>query len=120
MLFQNIIEKVKEQSGLQELRQANPEKKIVFCTGCYDIIQSGHAVFFNQCKEFGDILVVGVGRDEIITRLKGTGRPVNGENNRIHCNDTNNVLKAMKEKFSDCFELQFNFHFENIKELNRI
>jgi galactokinase/mevalonate kinase-like predicted kinase/glycerol-3-phosphate cytidylyltransferase-like family protein len=47
-------------------------------------MQSGHAVFFSQCKQFGDLLVVGVGRDEIISRLKGPGRPVNPENNRLY------------------------------------
>ncbi|MFC2113608.1 adenylyltransferase/cytidyltransferase family protein [Bacteroidota bacterium] len=52
--------------------------------GCYDILQSGHAVFFNQCRELGDILVVGVGRDHIVTQLKGPGRPVNPENNRVY------------------------------------
>ena len=67
LLFQNIIKKVIDEAGLQDLRRANPDKKIVFCSGCYDILQSGHAVFFSQCKEYGDLLVVGVGRDKIIT-----------------------------------------------------
>jgi len=58
-------------------------KKIVFCTGSYDILHSSHAVFFDQCKEFGDILIVGIGRDSIIKKLKGENRPINPENNRI-------------------------------------
>jgi cytidyltransferase-like protein len=84
LLFQSIIKKVIDEAGLQDLRRANRDKKIVFCSGCYDILQSGHAVFFSQCKEYGDLLVVGVGRDKIITSLKGSGRPVNSENNRVH------------------------------------
>lgn len=83
-MIENIRSKVLEKGQLQEIRQKNGEKKIVFCTGCYDILQSGHAVFFNQCKEFGDILVVGVGRDSVISQLKGPGRPVNPENNRVY------------------------------------
>lgn len=83
-MFDNIRAKVLTESQLEQFRQENSRKKIVFCTGCYDILQSGHAVFFNQCKSFGDILVVGVGRDEVITKLKGPGRPVNPENNRIY------------------------------------
>ena len=58
------------------------QKTIVFCSGCYDILQPGHVIFFNQCKEFADILIVGIGRDSTIKRLKGEGRPVNPENNR--------------------------------------
>ncbi len=84
MLFKSIADKVLPQKQLRGLRNKYPEKKIVFCTGCFDILQSGHAVFFNQCRQKGDILVVGVGRDQVITKLKGPGRPVNPENNRVY------------------------------------
>ena len=84
MLFKSIAEKVLSSKDLAGIRKKNSDKKIVFCTGCYDILQSGHAVFFNQCRDLGDILVVGVGRDHIVTRLKGPGRPVNPENNRVY------------------------------------
>jgi rfaE bifunctional protein nucleotidyltransferase chain/domain len=83
-MFERIKSKVLEDKSLNEVRKKHPGKKIVFCTGCYDILQSGHAVFFNQCREFGDILVVGVGRDSVIRELKGQGRPVNPENNRVY------------------------------------
>jgi cytidyltransferase-like protein len=83
-MFESIRDKVLKEYHLQDLRESHKSKKIVFCTGCYDILQSGHAVFFNQCKDFGDILVVGVGRDEVIAKLKGPGRPVNPENNRVY------------------------------------
>ena len=83
-MFENIRDKVIAADGLADLRITFKNRKIVFCTGCYDIMQSGHAVFFNQCRQFGDVLVVGVGRDEIITQLKGPGRPVNPENNRLY------------------------------------
>ena len=83
-MFESIRAKVITADQLPELRLRNKDKKIIFCSGCYDILQSGHAVYFNQCKQFGDILVVGVGRDEIISQLKGPGRPVNPENNRLY------------------------------------
>ena len=62
-MFENIRAKILKQDDLAALRQKNTDKTIVFATGCYDILQSGHAVFFNQCRSFGDILVVGVGKD---------------------------------------------------------
>jgi len=83
-MFDNIRAKVLSIDQLTSIRSENSGKKIVFCSGCYDILQSGHAVFFNQCRQFGDILVVGVGRDEVISKLKGPGRPVNPENNRLY------------------------------------
>ncbi len=69
---------------LPAIRKKHFGKKIVFCSGCYDILQPGHAVFFDQCRQFGDILVVGVGRDSVITLLKGPGRPINPETNRLY------------------------------------
>ncbi len=83
-MFNNIKAKVLTLEQLPTIRKKFENQKIVFCSGCYDILQSGHAVFFSQCKQFGDILIVGVGRDEVIARLKGPGRPVNPENNRLY------------------------------------
>ena len=83
-MFENIRDKIIQAEQLSRIREKNRSRKIVYCTGCYDILQSGHAVFFNQCKQFGDILVVGVGRDEVISKLKGPDRPVNPENNRLY------------------------------------
>jgi cytidyltransferase-like protein len=83
-MLDSIREKVVTEDQLTEIRSGNKNKKIVFCSGCYDILQSGHAVFFNQCKQFGEILIVGVGRDIVISELKGPGRPINPENNRLY------------------------------------
>ena len=52
-------------------------KIIVFCSGCYDILHSGHIIFFEQCRKNGDVLVVAVGRDGPIKKQKGLNRPVN-------------------------------------------
>jgi cytidyltransferase-like protein len=83
-MIDRIKAKILTKNKLSEVRKNHPGKKIAFCTGCFDILQSGHAIFFNQCKELADILVVGVGSDSVITRLKGPGRPVNPENNRVY------------------------------------
>jgi len=55
---------------------------IGICTGCFDILHSGHAVFFEQCKDLCDTLVVVVGRSENISKLK-PGRPINPDSNRM-------------------------------------
>jgi D-glycero-alpha-D-manno-heptose-7-phosphate kinase len=83
-MFELVKSKVLTEENLRNVKSNNPGKKIAFCTGCYDILQSGHAVFFSQCKELADILVVGIGRDSVISKLKGPGRPVNPENNRLY------------------------------------
>ncbi|WPP52812.1 adenylyltransferase/cytidyltransferase family protein [Catalinimonas niigatensis] len=83
-MFDTIKAKVARVEDLTGIRKVHADKRIVFCTGCYDILQSGHAVFFNQCKSYGDVLVVGVGRDTTLAQLKGPGRPINPENNRVY------------------------------------
>ena len=44
-------------------------KVLVF--GTFDGLHPGHLSFLRQAKEHGDFLVVAVGRDEIIQKLKG-------------------------------------------------
>jgi cytidyltransferase-like protein len=83
-MFERVKSKVITEDKLSDIRKLYANQKIVLCSGCYDILQSGHAVFFSQCLEFGNILVVGIGRDSVISQLKGPGRPVNPENNRLY------------------------------------
>lgn len=75
--------KVADLKDLEGIRHRHEGKRIGICTGCFDILQSGHAVFFGQCKEHCDILVVVVGRACVVSKLK-PGRPINPDNNRVY------------------------------------
>jgi len=55
------------------------EERIVFVTGCFDIMHFGHVIFLNYAKKQGDVLVVGVGSDKTIKKLKGPSRPILNE-----------------------------------------
>jgi cytidyltransferase-like protein len=90
-MLESIKAKLLSDSDLDQFRINHSAKKIVFCSGCFDILQSGHAVFFNQCRQQGDILVVGIGRDITVQKLKGPDRPVNPEINRLY------LVAAMQE-----------------------
>jgi len=50
-------------------------KRIVLTNGCFDLLHVGHARLLTACREYGDLLVVGVNGDESVTLLKGPGRP---------------------------------------------
>ena len=65
-------------SGLRERG-----KKIVFTNGCFDIMHAGHALSLEEAKSAGDCLVVAVNSDSSVKRLKGPGRPVTGEADRM-------------------------------------
>ena len=59
--------------------------RLVTTNGCFDIIHSGHIRYLCEAAGLGDLLVVGVNADEVVTRLKGPGRPVRKEDDRVLC-----------------------------------
>ncbi len=58
-------------------------RTVVTTNGCYDIIHSGHVRYLCDAAELGDILVVGVNADLTVTKLKGPGRPIRNEGDRL-------------------------------------
>jgi D-beta-D-heptose 7-phosphate kinase/D-beta-D-heptose 1-phosphate adenosyltransferase len=56
--------------------------RIVFTNGCFDILHVGHITLLEQCREFGDKVIIGLNSDNSIKGLKGPSRPVVGENER--------------------------------------
>ncbi len=83
-MFDNIRKKVRQSDTLQELRQIHPDKKAGFLHRLLRHFTVRTRCIFNQCKTFGDVLIVGVGRDSTLQTLKGPGRPVNPEMNRVY------------------------------------
>jgi len=58
-------------------------KRVVFTNGVFDILHAGHVQFLRQAKALGDVLVVGLNSDRSTQRLKGVGRPINNERDRM-------------------------------------
>ncbi|MFH1115262.1 MAG: D-glycero-beta-D-manno-heptose 1-phosphate adenylyltransferase [Pseudomonadota bacterium] len=56
---------------------------IVFTNGCFDLFHVGHLKILRQAKALGDVLVVGVNSDASTARIKGPGRPVVKESERV-------------------------------------
>jgi len=56
--------------------------KVGFTNGCFDLLHPGHVSLMRQARAACDRLVVGLNSDDSVRRLKGTGRPVNGETAR--------------------------------------
>ncbi len=58
-------------------------KTVVFTNGCFDILHAGHISFLRQAAGQGDLLIVAVNSDASIGRIKGKGRPVNRQADRL-------------------------------------
>ena len=48
--------------------------KLLTC-GCFDLLHYGHIKFFKRASRFGDV-VVALGDDDLLKRLKGEDRPI--------------------------------------------
>jgi len=57
-------------------------RRLVLTNGVFDVLHRGHVTYLNQAKAMGDVLVVALNSDASVRRLKGTSRPVNGEDDR--------------------------------------
>lgn len=57
-------------------------KRIAFTNGCFDILHLGHVSYLEKAKGHDRVLIVGVNSDASVRRLKGAGRPVNGQSAR--------------------------------------
>ena len=68
--------------------------RIVMTNGCFDVIHAGHVDYLEKAKKLGDVLVVAVNDDASVSRLKGSGRPVNSLEQRMQ------VLAALSA--TDC------------------
>lgn len=53
--------------------------RVGFTNGCFDLLHPGHVSLLTQARAACDRLVVGLNSDASVERLKGPGRPVQGE-----------------------------------------
>lgn len=57
-------------------------RRVVFTNGCFDLLHPGHIRGFEQARQLGDALIVGLNSDSSVRQLKGPARPVIPEQER--------------------------------------
>ena len=75
-----IIEMDELAQRARELRAAG--KKLVATNGCFDLLHVGHVRYLQAARRLGDVLAVGLNGDQSVRELKGSGRPINNEQDR--------------------------------------
>jgi rfaE bifunctional protein nucleotidyltransferase chain/domain len=68
---------------LQDLPSLLEGKKVVLANGCFDILHVGHLRYLQECRTFGDVLVVAVNSDKSMRHIKDPGRPILPETERV-------------------------------------
>jgi rfaE bifunctional protein nucleotidyltransferase chain/domain len=58
-------------------------ERIVLANGCFDLLHVGHIRYLSGAKAEGSILVVALNSDSGVRLLKGAGRPVLPEDERV-------------------------------------
>jgi formyltetrahydrofolate-dependent phosphoribosylglycinamide formyltransferase len=57
-------------------------KRLVFTSGCFDILHAGHVRYLQQARQLGDALCIALNSDASVRALKGPQRPINHEQDR--------------------------------------
>ena len=58
-------------------------RTIVLANGCFDLFHVGHIRYLRAAKALGDLLVVAVNSDSSVRKLKGAGRPILSQRERV-------------------------------------
>ena len=66
---------------VQDLKKQG--KKIILANGCFDILHVGHIRYLTGAKRLGDILIAALNSDKSTRALKGKGRPITPEDERV-------------------------------------
>ena len=76
--------------------------KVVMVFGAFDGLHPGHLDFFKQAKGYGDTLVVSVGLDKNVEKIKGK-KPLFNHEERLHlvrnCRYVDNAVLGAAEDF---------------------
>jgi D-beta-D-heptose 7-phosphate kinase / D-beta-D-heptose 1-phosphate adenosyltransferase len=77
--------KYKEISELKALVSAlrKKGKRIVLTNGCFDLVHQGHIKVLSESKRLGDILIIAIDDDMSVRKIKGPGRPIISQHNRV-------------------------------------
>lgn len=80
-----LKDKIKGLNTLKKIAKGLKDKgkRIAFTNGCFDLLHYGHAIYLEQAKKLGDILIVAVNSDSSVKKIKGCSRPVVNQKHRL-------------------------------------
>jgi rfaE bifunctional protein nucleotidyltransferase chain/domain len=64
-------------------RRRRPHTRIVLANGVFEILHVGHLRYLRAARSLGDMLIVAVNNDRSTRRLRGAGRPIVGDRDRV-------------------------------------
>lgn len=80
--WQRKVKSIEELSAMGEEAKRRGWR-IVFSNGCFDLLHVGHIQLLQAARRQGDLLIIGINSDDSVRRLKGPGRPLIPEKERL-------------------------------------
>jgi rfaE bifunctional protein nucleotidyltransferase chain/domain len=79
------IRKFQTLAGLRRIVRVARKRNltVVLANGGFDLIHAGHVRYLRAAKKEGDILIVALNSDASLRRLKGSGRPILPQSERV-------------------------------------
>ena len=76
---------MRDLAGLADERRAwrSAGRRVVLTNGCFDLLHPGHVTLLEAARAEGDVLLVAINSDASVRALKGEGRPVIPEAERV-------------------------------------
>ncbi len=83
--METLARKLKSLEDILRLREGlrARARRLAFTNGCFDILHAGHVRYLNRARALADVLVVGVNSDRSVRGIKGPGRPLVPEMERV-------------------------------------
>jgi rfaE bifunctional protein nucleotidyltransferase chain/domain len=80
-----VTYKLKNLDELKELAAAarSSGQTVVFANGCFDLLHVGHVRYLQSARALGDMLIVAINSDGGVRHMKGAGRPLQSEQDRV-------------------------------------
>lgn len=72
----------RERLAEEVARRRRRGEAVVFTNGCFDLLHMGHVRYLQQAREQGACLIVAINSDDSVRRVKGSSRPVIGQDER--------------------------------------
>jgi rfaE bifunctional protein nucleotidyltransferase chain/domain len=64
-------------------RLREQHRRVVLTNGCFDLLHPGHVHCLQQARALGEVLIVALNSDRSVRELKGPGRPILNEHERV-------------------------------------
>ena len=74
----------KLQDLIKKTNQLKKDNKCIgFTNGCFDLLHKGHIHSISEAKKKCDFLIIAINSDISVFKIKGSGRPIDNQFNRI-------------------------------------